>query len=923
MRPQKVTMSAFGPYAGRVEVNLEKLGQNGLYLITGDTGAGKTTIFDAITFALYGEASGDNRDAGMFRSKYAAPDTPTEVELTFTYGGKAYRIRRNPEYERAKSRGEGITREKANAELYYPDGRVITKVREVNAAVVEIMGIDRSQFSQIAMIAQGDFLKLLLASTEERKKIFQKLFKTANFAQLQERLKRAAADLGREYDALNSSIAQYVGGIVAEGAGEELQLLAERAKSGALPAEELPALLERLIAEDATRQQAQDARQQELQTAIGAVTARLAEARALAAARQTRQKAAEKLAQYEATLPALKKALATEEAKKPQAEMLAKEIAAMEAALEEYAALDGKKQRLTMLETGLARDGEALRAQEAALKAADDQRKALETELAGLRDSGADLVKLEAEQQRLRQQLAQADDLLTELAGCEQLRQQLLTLQGQYRAAAEAAATQKATYEALNRAYLNEQAGILAETLAAGEACPVCGSTAHPRLAVKSADAPTKEALETAKAAAEQAAEQENAASHRAGTAKVKLEAKEAALITAAEKLLGQTPLLTTVSTQIAVQKQEAQTALARVEQQLAALQKSLARRIALEKAIPAKQKAQQQLQERVAAMDRAMAENGATCVALKAEVATLADKLPYAGADEALAAQKALAVKKSAIESAYTSAKQAVEGCENAIQVECATMESAAAMLKDASEIDVAAEEARKAALEAERQRIDEQRKILHTRLHTNTGIRDAVHTKQNELASAAERWTWMKALADTANGNIAGKEKVMLETYVQAAYFERIIRRANQRLLVMTNGQYELKRSKTAENNRSQSGLDLAVVDHYNGSERSVKTLSGGESFKASLSLALGLSEEIQSSAGGIQLDTMFVDEGFGSLDEESLAQAMKALMSLADGNRLVGIISHVAELKQKIEKQIVVTKERSGGSRITLVV
>ena len=191
-------------------------------------------------------------------------------------------------------------------------------------------------------------------------------------------------------------------------------------------------------------------------------------------------------------------------------------------------------------------------------------------------------------------------------------------------------------------------------------------------------------------------------------------------------------------------------------------------------------------------------------------------------------------------------------------------------------------------------------------------------IRRQADNLAEVEERWSWVKALSNTANGNLSGKEKIMLETYVQMRYFDRVIQRANTRLMVMSDGQYELKRRIEAENNRSQSGLELDVIDHYNGSQRSVRTLSGGESFKASLSLALGLSDEIQASAGGIRLDTMFVDEGFGSLDEESLQQAIRALVELSEGNRLVGIISHVSELKEKIEKQIVVKKERVGGSR-----
>ena len=215
------------------------------------------------------------------------------------------------------------------------------------------------------------------------------------------------------------------------------------------------------------------------------------------------------------------------------------------------------------------------------------------------------------------------------------------------------------------------------------------------------------------------------------------------------------------------------------------------------------------------------------------------------------------------------------------------------------------------------------EKNKKIYARLENNKAIKKRAEETAAVISKTEEQLGFIKALSDTANGNIGGKEKIMLETYVQMTYFNRIIARANTRLMVMTNAQYELVRQSTAENNRSQSGLELDVIDHYNGSRRSVKTLSGGESFKASLSLALGLSDEIQASAGGIRLDTMFVDEGFGSLDDESLQQAMRALIGLTESNRLVGIISHISELKEKIDKQIVVTKEKSGGSSVKIIV
>ncbi|MBP5239022.1 MAG: SMC family ATPase, partial [Oscillospiraceae bacterium] len=224
--------------------------------------------------------------------------------------------------------------------------------------------------------------------------------------------------------------------------------------------------------------------------------------------------------------------------------------------------------------------------------------------------------------------------------------------------------------------------------------------------------------------------------------------------------------------------------------------------------------------------------------------------------------------------------------------------------------------------AVTAEKETAEARKQACGIRLDTNTGILHRTREKTAELERLEKRSAWMKALSDTANGTVAGKEKIMLETWVQMAFFDRILDRANTRFFIMTGGQYELKRRAEAETLRGQSGLELNVIDHYNNTERSVRTLSGGESFKASLSLALGLSDEIQSAAGGIRLDTMFVDEGFGSLDEESLRQAVNALAGLTESNRLVGIISHVAELKNRIDRQIVITKDRSGGSRVQII-
>ena len=294
-----------------------------------------------------------------------------------------------------------------------------------------------------------------------------------------------------------------------------------------------------------------------------------------------------------------------------------------------------------------------------------------------------------------------------------------------------------------------------------------------------------------------------------------------------------------------------------------------------------------------------------------------LQEKLAYPDKSEAEAAIRNLVKEQKALADDIAGAEEACHESEKTLAALEATIAEAQRQLAEHDDVDFESEEKRRKSLADEMQVISSRRQEIHARVAANQTTLEKIQERQAQLEEVETRWRWIKALADTAGGTLAGKEKIMLETYVQMAYFDRILARANVRFLVMSGGQYELKRRREAENNRSQSGLELDVVDHYNGSQRSVKTLSGGESFKASLSLALGLSDEIQASAGGIRLDTMFVDEGFGSLDEESLQQAMESLAGLADGNRLVGIISHVPELKQRIEKQILVRKDRSGGS------
>lgn len=920
MRPIKLIMSAFGPYASKTVLDLGELGTNGLYLITGDTGAGKTTIFDAITFALYGEASGDNRESTMFRSKYANAETPTEVELTFVYAGKEYYIKRNPEYERPKTRGEGFTTEKANAELHYPDGRVVTKLREVDRAVEEIMGIDRNQFTQIAMIAQGDFLKLLLASTDDRKKIFQKIFRTRCYYVLQERLKSESGKLGREYETISASIQQYINGIVCD-EDDVLSIKVRNAKAEMCSTEETLELLSMLIANDKEEEAKLDDEQKNIGKSLEEITAILTKHETWSKARKSLEKSESDLCAALAALEILKTNLQSEEANKPKVEDIRNQIAAIEAEIPEYQELDNKIKERAALQKGTDKLSDELNTAKVKLESLKKEIKALSEERKTLEKADKEKAELEAKKHKEEDKRKALKDISKELKALEKLDKQLKKDQETYSELAKAVQLKDEAYHRLFKQYLDEQAGIIAETLVDGTPCPVCGSTNHPIKAVKAENAPTKEQLDESKSTYEAAQKKAQIASEKAAKTKGQADEKRGSVLLMLNEVFGNVTIDDAdelINDKIA----EIATVLEEVQNAIDGQQKKIDRRDEIDELLPKKNKERDDLINSISENDKTLSGNNATLISLKTRIDELVEKLKYESEKKSKEVKKALQGEQKKLEDAYKAADDAVKSQNEKIAGFKAAIKEAENTLADAKEIDEESIKAKQKELKSRNSEIDAKKKVINARKAANESAEKEIKAKSAEAIAVEAKWSWVKALSNTANGNISGKEKVMLETYIQMTYFDRIIARANTRFMVMSGGQYELKRRKEAENNRSQSGLELDVIDHYNGTERSVKTLSGGESFKASLSLALGLSDEIQSSAGGIKLDTMFVDEGFGSLDDESLDQAMRALQNLTEANRLVGIISHVTELKERIDKQIVVTKEKSGGSKATII-
>ena len=932
MRPLRLTLSAFGPYAAETTLDLEKLGKGGLYLITGDTGAGKTTLFDAITYALYDHSSSGIREGSMLRCKYADDKTPTFVELEFEVHGVRYTVRRNPEYQRPKTRGEGMTTEKADATLTYPDDRPpVTKAKDVTAAVQEIIGLDYNQFSQIVLIAQGQFTKLLNASTEERSRIFRKLFRTQRYAQLQERLQAEAAALNQQRTAQNAKLDSLLGGL--QFSPEDPDAEALRALCAQTVPETALALLDTLTARQA-------AALEEASTALQTTEAQLDKVQQQLGAAAQAQRLAQQLAARQAELAAAKPALDAARAEADrhagdaaQLDALTAQVTQAQSALAAYDALDALCRQQTE-----ARDAARLAAAQAhkrrtQLDSLNAALAAAETELAALADADTRLLALQNRSTQLAQRGEALAKLEQRLVDCQRQAKAAHKAQENYRAAAAAQDDARARQNTLERAFLDAQAGLLAESLVEGAPCPVCGSTHHPARALLPHTAPTQAQLETARQAAAAADRQAQNASAAAQSALAAANEAKTSLRRDAETLLperftapeGTVPLTFALMTNVLAEETAAlQTEQADCTAQCRQADADCRRKAQLEADRQAKTRQRPALEQAAAEADRSAAAQNASADALESQIAERRAALPYPRRADAQAALDKLEADRRTLRTGMDTAQRKLKQAEQSVAAAEAAVEALTAQQTAAQKELPArsAEEltAQQTELTAAREALRSREKQLSAQLLPNRKTAAQYRAAAAARQTLESRWQWVSALAATAGGTLTSKQKIRLEAYIQMNYLDRILRYANTRLMQMTAGQYELERIG-AENQRSQSGLDLGVIDHYNGTRRSVKTLSGGESFKASLALALGLSDEVQSSAGGIRLDTLFLDEGFGSLDEESLELAIRVLSGLTEGDRLVGIISHVGALKDRIDRQVVVHKARTGGSTVEL--
>ena len=927
MKPLKLTMSAFGSYAGKNVIDFTGQ-QQGIFLITGDTGAGKTTIFDAITYALYNQTSGGERNGNMMRSQYARPETETYVELEFLYRGQTYRVRRNPDYKITKTLKNGKIREQKvphSVELTLPDGTVFPeKKNATDAKIIEILGLTADQFSQIVMIAQGDFLKLLYTKSDERKMIFSKLFRTDIYWKIQENLRRKSMEMDERIQENDRAFEQEKSRIILLPESEELPLdeLVERLRERLKDAlkeqnlrranveelnkkitkyEEINKLFRSLEKirqtgkELEARQAESKERRQQIENALKADKVLVAEQQNLRQQQEVEQSAqaiakmTETLANNQEMFETLKTQQQEAEAKqKREAADIQKKMLALEQSFPSYEALQNARSE-----------------EQQAKKVWEDLGKTSEESFHKKKAGIAALKEQQKQQEQVVEQTKKNWEQ-TSLSASESAKH----------------------YEHMYEAFLKEQAGILAENLSAGCPCPVCGSTVHPDPAKLPDHAVTELEVEQAKktrAAAEEKRDLAYAAFEAEKTEKQKLaqavEKEEADFVLA--QTIAKQQRKEAEQNYVSLQKIAEQIreklvypSLAEAKKQYAAMQKALA---AAEQEIERKRQKVSELAEAMNTLKGqklAEEENQKTAKKLAAktekEYAKLLEKSGFVSEETY---HLAILPERS---------RSKLEREEKEYESQCLRQQSEQKLLEkqvsgktytDTTELNEQLKAEKQALKEAEKTYME-----LHTAYENDRSVLQncAVYLEKGKKLESEDQV--IKSLSKTANGRLSGSAKIDFETYIQRQYFKQIIHEANKRLLTMSNHQFILKLKEEANTGRkTNEGLDLSVYSLVTDSERDVKTLSGGESFLAALAMALGLSDIVERSAGAIHPDMMFIDEGFGSLDAQSRQQAIEVLGELAGDSRMVGIISHVTELKEQIDRKLVVSRTDKGSRAV----
>ena len=1056
MKPEKLIVSAFGPYADKVEIDFSVFDEKGLFLISGDTGSGKTTLFDAICFACYGKASSDRRDTKSLRSEYAKDNAESYVDFYFSHQGKDYHVYRAPQYERMKLRRDGTVRIPEKAILYRAGEAPVEGIREVSSAITELLHIDVNQFKQIAMIAQGEFWDLLNAKTEERTAILRTIFLTNGYKEIEYKLKERMDSAFRRVQDTGKSIIQFFNGTKADESSayyselEELKIRADRSQS-AWNTSEMLSCLSALDAEDEALAKEADEKQKAAEKELNTLNAsyilaqtnnrlleRLAELERKKAELDTKKEeiaekekilekqriAANKIkSSYDHREKQRREIVRAEQEKTRTEEALIKAGETLDEAknqLEECRKREPEKEKLSIVVDGITKDEQKYSERENVLsklqtlktaseiiareeKSLADEEEALKEEIVHLKGKMDELKETPAEKIRKDAEIKALNALIRKVS--DAMNQQIpeyekkeKTLKNSQNAAAEAIGE----YETAQRKRTEAEkildgcrAGILAELLKEEEPCPVCGSKTHPTPAKLPEESVTEAEFEKRKKAENIARTNKEDAVLKAERAKTDLKTFGDSLrLTLLECLenerYGANDVLGAdlpeLITRISKEESDLEKMLRAMTQELLRLEKDAAilektrasleaaqgkrtaeleekksrnveektkitaetasaeatkaglaslpyeswakaseeRRLAenrieeIEKAIDAAVKAKDSAAEKEASLRATLAEQQKNAENLRKEESELNEKFDnllseYDFADEEeflryVVSEQVLSAGQKEIDQYRSEVKSTDD------QLETARKDAEGKVYVDSTALSMQVE-AKKSEVEIIRKRQNE----INNRKYQNAEAAKNISGQKEKYEAAGKEHAVCTRLYKLVKGD-TGTGKITLEQYIQAAGFDGIILAANRRLLPMSDGQYELYRQEESLGKRSNTFLDLEVLDNFTGHRRPVGNLSGGESFKASLSLALGLSDTVSSNMGGVQMDALFIDEGFGTLDKKSIDSAMDTLLTLSGSNKLVGVISHREELIENIPQQIVVSKGKD-GSRVKI--